>query len=329
MSSMFWANPATTTTNELVRIRDLGVDYGSRRALDAVHLSLPAGEIFGLLGPNGAGKTTLFRILTTLLQPSRGEVELCGIKLGRNAREIRSQIAYMPDLAPLPSDLRAKEYLHFYAGAYGLRGKQRTSRVEECLNAVGLSERKNDVCTHLSLGMRQRLALAKTILHHPRLLILDEPASGLDPLARLELRKTLRRQAEEGATVIISSHVMVEIEDLCTSIGLLHQGRLLDAGPLREVLSRFANSGVRVAVQAPGRLSEVAAWLRDLPGINSPAHWIQNHDSLEILLDESIISRSELFTQLGAARLGVISIQTLKTGVEEVLISLAARDSLL
>jgi ABC-type multidrug transport system ATPase subunit len=127
----------------------------------------------------------------------------------------------------------------------------------------------------------------------------------------------------------MSSHVMAEIEGLCTSIGLLHQGRLLDAGPLREVLSRFADSGVRVVVQAPGRLSEVAAWLRDLPGINSPAYWIQKHDSLEILLDESIISRSELFTQLGVARLGVISMQTLETGVEEVLISLAARDSLL
>jgi ABC-2 type transport system ATP-binding protein len=328
VSSISWANSSTTAADGLVSIRGLGVDYGIRRALDEVHLSVPKGEIFGLLGPNGAGKTSLFRILATLLQPSRGEVELCGMKLGRNAREIRSHIAYMPDLAPLPSDLRAAEYLHFYAGAYGLRGKQRTSRVEECLRAVDLSDRKNDICTRLSLGMRQRLALAKSILHQPQLLILDEPASGLDPLARLELRKTLRRQAEQGATVIISSHVIAEIEDLCTSIGLLHQGRLLDAGPLRDVLSRFANTGVRVIIQAPGRLSEVAAWLSDVPGINSSNQWTQTEDFLEFQLDESVISRSELFTQLGKASIGVISFQTRETSVEEVLVSLAGRKPL-
>jgi ABC-2 type transport system ATP-binding protein len=326
MSSVSWTNQPTSSAESLITIRDLGVDYGTRRALDAVNLRVPAGEIFGLLGPNGAGKTTLFRVLATLLQPARGEIELCGITLGRNSREIRSQITYMPDLAPLPSDLRAIEYLHFYAGAYGLRGKLRTSRVAHCLDVVDLSDRKNDICTHLSLGMRQRLALAKAILHQPRLLILDEPASGMDPMARIELRKALRQQAAGGVTVIMSSHVIAEIEDLCTSIGLLHQGRLLDAGPLHDVLARFANSGVRVVIQAPGRLREVAAWLRDLPGISLGSSGAHDLDSLEVMLDESIISLSELFTRLGAARLGVISMETLQTRAEEVLIRLAAHE---
>nr|MCU0797701.1 ABC transporter ATP-binding protein [Akkermansiaceae bacterium] len=221
-----WAQPGAADLTDLVRISGLGVDYGGHRALDGVNLRVPRGEVFGLLGPNGAGKSTLFRVLATLLVPSRGEVELCGRKLRGETAGIRALISYMPDMAPLPSDLKAVEYLRFFAEAYAIRGKERDRRVEECLEAVGLTNRAKEFCTRLSLGMRQRLALAKALLHRPRLLILDEPASGLDPMARSDLKTALRRQAEEGSTVIISSHVMAEIGDLCTSIGLLDKGIL-------------------------------------------------------------------------------------------------------
>jgi len=322
-----WTDPAASEPGDLVRISGLGVDYAERRAVDAVDLRVPPGEVFGLLGPNGAGKTTMFRVMATLLQPTRGEVMLCGEKIHERPREVRSAIAYMPDLAPMPSDLRAVEYLRFFAESYGLRGKARDVRVTECLDSVGLRERSKDICTKLSLGMRQRLALAKAILHRPRLLILDEPASGLDPLARADLKKALRRQADAGATVILSSHIMAEIQDLCTSIGLLQRGRLLDAGPIRKVLAKFGEGEARIIVRAAGRRDEVAAWLREVPGVNRELR-ATDEESIELRLDEAKLSRAELFTALGEARLGVTGMHVVETSVEEVVVRLGSQASL-
>lgn len=322
-----WIDPSAGEATDLVRIAGLGVDYGERRALDAVNLRVPPGEVFGLLGPNGAGKTTMFRVMATLLSPTRGNVELCGEEIQVKPREVRSAIAYMPDLAPMPSDLRAVEYLRFFAESYGLRGKARDARVTECLDSVGLRERSKDICTKLSLGMRQRLALAKAILHRPRLLILDEPASGLDPLARADLKKALRRQADAGATVILSSHIMAEIQDLCTSIGLLQRGRLLDAGPIRKVLAKFGQVETRIIVRAAGRRDEVAAWLREEPGVNAELR-ITDEESIELRLDEAKLSRAALFTALGEARLGVTGMHAVETSVEEVVVRLGSQVSL-
>lgn len=321
-----WALPGAGDATDLVRIAGLGVDYGDRRALDGVNLRVPRGEVFGLLGPNGAGKTTMFRVLATMLVPARGEVELCGRKLRGQMAEVRAAISYMPDMAPLPSDLKAVEYLRFFAEAYGLRGAERDRRVGECLEAVGLAERAKDFCTRLSLGMRQRLALAKAMLHKPRLLILDEPASGLDPMARADLKMALRRQAEEGATVILSSHVMAEIEDLCTSIGLLQGGRLLEAGPVRKVLARFAASAVRVLVRAPRRRDETAEWLRGLRGVTVEARF-PDDETIGLVLDEAVLGRAGLFSVLGSAGLGVTGMQVVEPSVEEVVMRLAASSS--
>ncbi|MBX3742225.1 MAG: ABC transporter ATP-binding protein [Akkermansiaceae bacterium] len=321
-----WNVPAACDARDLVRIAGLTVDYGERRALEDVHLRIPPGEIFGLLGPNGAGKTTTFRVMATLLPPTCGEVELCGMNTREHPRAIRSLITYMPDLAPMPSDLRAIEYLRFFAESYGLRGKARNLRVMECLESVGLLDRSKDICTKLSLGMRQRLALAKSILHRPRLLILDEPASGLDPLARVDLKNTLLRQAEGGATVILSSHIMAEIQSLCTSIGLLQNGRLLDAGPIREVLSKFDRTEIRIVVRAPGRRDEVAGWLHAMPGVNQELRGI-DEEAIELRLDETRLTRSALFVALGEARLGVTGMQVVETSVEEAVVRLANQDS--
>lgn len=316
-----WTDPTAGNPTDLVHLAGLGVDYGPRRALDDVNLHLPGGEVFGLLGPNGAGKSTLFRVLATLLAPTRGRVEIGGAPLPWRQQAIRSTVAYMPDLAPLPSDLQAVEYLRFFAEAYGLRGAARDRRVEECLDAVGLRDRARDIGTQLSLGLRQRLALAKAILHRPRLLILDEPASGLDPVARVELRTTLRRQADEGATVVLSSHVMADIQELCSSIGLLQGGRLLAAGPLREVLARFGQAGTRLVVQAPHHREAVAAKLAAMPGLCvDPLP--PDVDSIRLVLDEAVLSRAALFTALGEAQLGVTGLHAVETTVEEVIIRL-------
>lgn len=321
MSADSWITPAIADAADPVRIHGLGVDYGDFRALDAVGLRVPAGEVFGLLGPNGAGKTTMFRVLATLLRPTRGEVFLCGESIQAHPGRIRRNIAYMPDLAPMPSDLRAAEYLYFFAGAYGLRGAERQKRVDECLDAVRLRDRAKDFCTQLSLGMRQRLALAKAMLHRPNLLILDEPASGLDPVARSELKAALRQQAEEGATIILSSHVMAEIQDMCTSIGLLKRGNLLDAGPVRNVLARFSDSKVRIVIRAPGHRDRAAAWLANLGGVTVDSRF-PDAESIQFQLDDSGPEPAALFTALGEARLGVTSMRAVETSVEEVVLRL-------
>lgn len=320
-----WALPNAGNATDLVRVAGLCVNYNGRWALQDVHLRVPRGEIFGLLGPNGAGKTTMFRVLATLLEPARGEVALCGKNVRGETEEIREVISYMPDMAPLPSDLKAVEYLRFFAEAYGMKGKARDQRVAECLDSVGLSERAKDYCTHLSLGMRQRLALAKAVIHRPSLLILDEPASGLDPLARADLRKALRRQAEQGSTVILSSHVTAEIEDICTSIGLLQSGRLLEAGPVRKVLARFAAAEVRVEVRAPQRRDDLAIWLRELPAVTVNARF-PDEDTIELVLNEDRLPRADLFSLLGGAGLGVTGMRVIEPTVEEVLMRLASSE---
>jgi ABC-2 type transport system ATP-binding protein len=321
MKTGSWNDPAHEGPADTVRIRGLGLKYGSFTALDSVNLTLPPGEVFGLLGPNGAGKTTMFRVLATLLQPTSGDVRLCGESSRTNSRRIRSLISYMPDLAPVPSDLRASEYLSFYAEAHGLRGKQREIRVTECLESVGLLERSKDICTRLSLGMRQRLALAKAMLHRPRLLILDEPASGLDPMARAELKLALRQQAESGATLILSSHVMAEIQELCTSIGLLKKGRLLDAGPIRKVLERFSDNVHRLVIRAPGNRDQTARWLAGQPGVRMEPRF-PDDESIEIRIDPEVLTTAALFTSLGEARLGVTDLHAIETSVEDVVIRL-------
>jgi ABC-2 type transport system ATP-binding protein len=322
-----WTDPAAGDACDLVRIAGLGVDYGDRRALNDVNLRIPPGEVFGLLGPNGAGKTTLFRVMATLLPPTRGQVELCGKSILDHPRDVRAVMAYMPDLAPMPSDLHAVEYLRFYAECHGLRGKARDQRVAECLDSVGLRERARDICTRLSLGMRQRLALAKAILHRPRLLVLDEPASGLDPLARVDLKHALRRQAEGGATIILSSHIMAEIQDLCSSIGLLQRGRLLDAGPIRQVLAKFGHAETRIVVHAAGRRDDLATWLRTVTGVHPDLRFLDS-DSVELRLDESLLTRAALFTALGAARLGVTGMHGVETSVEDVVVRLGSQSPL-
>jgi ABC-2 type transport system ATP-binding protein len=320
--------PDTAAMDAPVRVESLVIDYGSIRALDHFDLAIPKGEVFGLLGPNGAGKSTLFQVLATLLPPLIGNVEIAGIPVSEDTETIRSRIAFMPDLAPLPSDLRAIEYLRVYAECYGLRGKARDQRVAEVLNRVQLADRAKDFSTNLSLGMRQRLAFAKAILHRPELLILDEPASGLDPAARVQLRQTLQLLAAEGTTVILSSHVLSDIEDLCTSIGLIHQGRLIDAGKTSEVLRRQGKGLARVKVHAPGQLSALALWTTRQPEL-SIAMQHPEDDSLVIGFDEKELPTAELFRRIADADLGVTAFQPLVVRLEEVIINLqrSAEDS--
>ena len=306
---------------EGVCVRNLRVDYGARIALHELSFTVAPGEIFGLLGPNGAGKTTAFRVMATLQEPTHGEVFLAGRDARRQPDAARAVLAYMPDLAPLPQDLRAEEFLRFMAECHGLWGPARDARVETCLAMVNLGDRRRDFCRQLSLGMRQRLVLAASLLHEPLVLILDEPASGMDPFARAALRDVLRAHAARGTTVILSSHVLSELQDLCTSVGLLQNGRLVDAGPLREVLER-QNVGRRgLRLRTTGPVPALLAWLSGPEGGGVPGVQVGQHEvDCQFAADDA--AQAAFFQRLGAAGLGVVALREIEASIEAVVLGL-------
>ncbi len=260
-----------TITNEAapaIDIRDLRVDYEHFTAVHDLTLQVPVGEVFGLVGPNGAGKTSTFRVLASLMQPTYGEVILSGVDVLENKNAARRVIGYMPDLAPVPHDLKCGEFLRFYARAYGLgNSRQCAARADECLEEVALTDHKNHWCHKLSRGQTQRLVLAKTMLHSPKVLILDEPASGLDPLARRELRGTLRRIADQGATIFISSHILTELAEMCSSLCVMSRGKLLASGTLDQVRQQLGDDTRCITIAPLYALDQVPSWLADVNSV--------------------------------------------------------------
>ncbi len=268
---MTTSDPLSGHTRSAIDIRCLRVDYGEFTAVDDFTLSVPQGEIFGLVGPNGAGKTSLFKVITSLMEPTYGEVLLDGVDVFEDTESVRRIIGYMPDLAPVPTDLRVWEFLDFHAAAYGLgSGAQRRSRVEECLAEVDLTPQRNSWCKALSRGQTQRAVLAKTMLHRPRVLILDEPASGLDPLARRDLRNALRTLTRAGATVFVSSHILGELAEMCSSLCVMNCGQLLASGTADQVRHQLGNTGRTIVASLLGRHEEAVAWLTGQSWVHDP-----------------------------------------------------------
>ena len=219
----------------VIETRGLVKHYDDQLAVAGIDLWVGPGEIFGLVGPNGAGKTTTMRILATLLAPSAGEALVCGIPVTEDPIEVRRRIGYMPDFYGVYDDLRVWEYLDFFARCYRVPAARRGPMIGELLEIVGLADKRDAYVEALSRGMRQRLCLAHTLVHDPQLLILDEPASGLDPRARVEMREILRELRSMGKTILVSSHILPELGELCTSVGIIDRGRLLRSGSLREI----------------------------------------------------------------------------------------------
>ena len=217
----------------IVQTINLTKRYGKLVALNNLHLDIEECECFGYIGPNGAGKTTTIRILSTLLQPTWGEARVCGHVVGYESRRIRPLIGYVPDFFGAYEDMVVQEYLEFFASAYDIVGKKRAQIVGDVLELTDLTFKRDALVDSLSRGMKQRLSIARVLLHDPKLLLLDEPASGLDPRARIEIRELLKELHRMGKTIIISSHILPELADLCTSIGILEQGELVFHGSVR------------------------------------------------------------------------------------------------
>ncbi|HLL05395.1 MAG TPA: ABC transporter ATP-binding protein [Myxococcaceae bacterium] len=222
----------------LLQVKALRRDYGALRAVDNVTFELDAGTVLGFIGPNGAGKSTTMRIIATLDTPTSGEVLLDGKSLVDAPDAARPLIGYMPDRYGTYDDVTVWEFLDFFARAYGLKGAARTRRVESVMEFAGLHPLKDKLTSALSKGMKQRVALGRTLLHDPKLLILDEPADGLDPRARIELRELLRALADQGKAVLISSHILTELAEICDTCAIIEQGKLLATGKVADLLAQ-------------------------------------------------------------------------------------------
>ena len=227
----------------MISAHSLRIDYDEVTAVFDLDLTIPAGQIYGLVGPNGAGKTSTIKALAGILEPTYGEIKIGGVDLELHPQETLLKLGYMPDFPPVYENLKVWEYLDVFATAYKIPKSERLKRVRHWIERVDLTTKYEAFIHTLSRGMRQRLVLAKTLLHEPSVLLLDEPASGMDPMARMDLRKILKDVATQGTTVLISSHILTELSDFCTAIGIMEKGRMIVSGTIEEIRARVGSKG--------------------------------------------------------------------------------------
>ena len=252
----------------MVEIFNLWVKYGPVEAVRGISFSIPRGGVFGFIGPNGAGKTSTIRVLATLQEPFAGWAKIDGVDIRNDPIRIRRKIGYLPDSVGLYEDLSVREYLHFFAAAYDLPEASRPRLIDDLLVLTDLAHKIDAQVVALSRGMQQRLGLARVLLHDPDLLLLDEPASGLDPRARIEVREILKELSRMGKTILISSHILHELSQFCTRIGILEAGRLVTEGSLEEIYQRLGLMQL-VHVQVLGKSEELATHLRRIAGVEA------------------------------------------------------------
>src|SRR5438874_13358204 len=278
----------------MIETRDLTKKYGDLYAIKSINLKLNRGDLFGFIGPNGAGKTTTMRILATLLNPTWGEAYVGGHSIYTQPKEIRRMIGYMPDFFGVYDDMKVIEYLEFFAAAYRIRGPKRRQVCDEVLDLVELGYKREALVTSLSRGITQRLGLARTLLHDPQVLLLDEPASGLDPRARIEMRALLKELRTMGKTILVSSHIHPELADICNKIGIIEQGCLLVNGEVSEVM-RQVRTDVVLNIAVSGRMTDAANLLENQPEVDS----VQDKNGvLVVKLNEGINQYSFLANRL-------------------------------
>ena len=305
-----------------IETRNLTRYYGKVTAVADLNLQVSAGALFGLIGPNGAGKTTTLRMLAGLLEPSSGTILLNGQEVNHNWPELRKKIGYMPDFFGVYEDMLVWEYLDFFARCYNLPTTRRRQVTDELLELVDLTEKRESYAQTLSRGMRQRLCLAHALVHDPQILLLDEPASGLDPRARVEMRELLRELGAMGKTILVSSHILSELAELCDSVGIMEKGQLVASGSLAEI-SLLATQGRNLRIKSISPLEEVKSKLNNLVGVGQ----VQDsgdgdRKSLEVEFQGDDDAVANLLSTLVSQGVKVISFVETTSNLEEIFLSL-------
>ncbi len=294
-------------------------------ALDDLNLQVPRGSLFGFVGPNGAGKTTALRMLAGLLEPTSGEITIAGHSVRREPRVICHNVGYMPDFFGVYHEMTAWEYLDFFARCHRLPAQRRRMVVSELLELVNLGEKRDDDVGHLSRGMQQRLCLARALIHDPEVLLLDEPASGLDPRARVEMRELLRELSAMGKTVILSSHILSELAEMCNEVGIIDRGRIVASGPLA-ALRRNALPGSLLRLRVVSDVDAALAALQGAPGVSEVTRLNGAHNPqdawLEVYLSGDVQASAALLAQLVQQGVAVAEFRRASDELEELFLQL-------
>ena len=298
----------------MIELIDFGKDYGDFTAVERLNLKIEAGEMFGFIGPNGAGKSTTIRFLTTLLKASRGEGIVNGCSVTQDPVGVRRSVGYMPDNFGVYDGMKVWEFLDFFAVAYRIGRMQRKQVIKDVLELLDLEDKRDDFVNGLSRGMKQRLCLAKTLVHDPPVLILDEPASGLDPRARVEVKALLKELRRMGKTILISSHILTELADCCTSIGIIERGQLLMSGPIEEVYRRIRGNRV-VEVKFTDKMDVGLSVIRSSPSLRDCQI---DEQSAVIELETDDLGVAALLNQLHQEGVGIRSFAEKEPTLEDV-----------
>lgn len=298
----------------MIELIDFGKDYGEFTAVERLNLKINAGEMFGFIGPNGAGKSTSIRFLATLLKASRGEGIVNGFSVTQQPMMVRQSVGYMPDNFGVYDGMKVWEFLDFFAVAYQIPKAQRKKIIKDVLELLDLGHKRDDFVNGLSRGMKQRLCLAKTLVHDPPVLILDEPTSGLDPRARIEVKALLKELRRMGKTVLISSHILTELADCCTSIGIIERGQLLMHGPISEVYRRIRRNRI-VEIKFTSRMEDGLSIVRSNP-LMRDLQIDEGSCTVELETDDAGVQR--LLQQLVAGGVGVRSFADKEPSLEDV-----------
>jgi ABC-2 type transport system ATP-binding protein len=306
----------------MIRVRDLRVDYDNVCAVHDLTLEIGPGEVFGLIGPNGAGKTSTMRAMVGLLEPTYGDIELAGVDIRERPEDASQVLGFMPDFPPVYDDLLVWEFLDLWAASYWIPPSQRPEVIERHLDMVGLTEKRNAMVTELSRGMRQRLVLAKTLIPQPHVLLLDEPASGMDPHGRADLKNVMRTLASQGKTVLVSSHILSEMSEFCTSVGIMERGRMVVSGRVADVMAQVMGHGT-LRVEVIGSVDE----FHRIVGQDSRIGPITQKDgALEFAFHGDVEAASDLLCRLVQSGVRVASFARKREGLEELFLKVGAKE---
>lgn len=305
----------------MLKIENLCKSYGSFQAVNNLSLHIPKGEIFGFVGPNGAGKTTTMKIVCGLLTANSGQVFMDGIDVSNNITMLKSRIGYMPDFFGVYDDLKVIEYLEFYASIYNIKGKESVKICNDLLELVDLADKKNVYVDSLSRGMKQRLCLARSLVHNPDLLVLDEPASGMDPRARVEMKEILRTLRGMGKTILVSSHILPELAELCTVIGIIDKGKVLMSGTVDEIVQKVYHSQ-RIRVKVIDNVEDALRILKEFPDIVEVNTVGNNIIEADFKGDDAFMSA--ILIRLVQGNIKVVSFNALDGNLENIFMKVTA-----
>lgn len=302
----------------MIEIRNLSKRYGTFHALKDISLYIEKGTVFGFVGPNGAGKSTTMSILATLMLPTSGVAKVGGYDVTRHPKEVRKRIGYMPDFFGVYDQLKATEYLHFYGASYGIPRAEREQLIPQLLELVNLTDKADTYVDSLSRGMKQRLCLARCLVHDPEVLILDEPASGLDPRARIEMREILKELKQMGKTIIISSHILPELAEMVDEIGVIEHGEMVAQGKVSDIQNRLRVTKV-IHIRTLERAEELAEKLRDEPFVTSV---LTDNTGVHVHYSGDDVQQSELLRKVISWEIPIVSFQEAQSNLEDVFLEI-------